>query len=51
MLVADLSLLGQTVPVAIAGTMKGEDEVVDRFGLRGNLTQRDTSALECGPMN
>lgn len=51
MLVADLGLLGQTVPVAIASAVKGDDEVVTRFRLRGNLAQCDTSALERGSIN
>lgn len=49
MLVADLGLLSQTVPVAIAGAVKGEDKIVNRFGLRRNLAQCDTGTLECGP--
>jgi hypothetical protein len=48
---ADLSLLGQTIPVAIASAVKGKDEVVNRFRLRRNLAQCDTSALERGSMD
>lgn len=47
---ANLGLLSQTAPIAIAGSVESEDKVIDRLGFGGDLAERDTSALKCRPI-
>jgi hypothetical protein len=35
--VADFCLLGETGPVSITGFVEGDDKIVDRLRLRGDL--------------
>lgn len=43
---ADICLLGKAGPVPIAGTVEGDDEVVDRFGFGRDLTEGNSSSFE-----
>lgn len=45
---ADICLLRKAGPVSVAGTVKGDNEVVDRFGFGRDLTQGNSGTFECG---
>ena len=46
MLGANVRLLRQALPVAMARAVERKDEIVDRFRLGGDLSQRDADAVE-----
>ena len=47
-LVADAGALAEGGPVAGAGVVEGDDEVVDGFGFGGDLAESDAGTGECG---